>query len=153
MAKVYAKKRGKNTGKKVEQTEKKPKHIGEKIEEIFKKSGLKGTEFAALINKDRQVIYNIFKRENIGSTDLKKISKVLDYNFFTYYSREFLGIDFVHEPPDNYSKQLDLIASLGLDLQAANRRIDEIEEKYELLQKLNKLQEEKLEDMTNKAKK
>ena len=53
---------------------------------------LKGTEFASLINRDRQVIYDIFKRESIDTELLQQISKVLNHDFFAYYhSSEPLG--------------------------------------------------------------
>ena len=61
-------------------------HIGKKIKEIWKKSRLKGTEFAKLINRDRQVIYDIFKRESIDTELLQQISKALHHDFFSYYN-------------------------------------------------------------------
>jgi len=63
-------------------------HIGKKIKEVWKSSRLKGTEFAALINKDRQVIYSIFGRDTIDTALLQTISKVLNYDFFKYYSEQ-----------------------------------------------------------------
>ena len=63
-------------------------HIGKKIKEVWKSSRLKGTEFAALINKDRQVIYDIFERETIDTGLLQNISKVLQHDFFSYYSEQ-----------------------------------------------------------------
>lgn len=62
-------------------------HIGKKIKEVWKDSRLKGTEFAAMINKDRQVIYDIFDRETIDTGLLLNIGKVLNYDFFSYYSQ------------------------------------------------------------------
>ncbi|MGZ3884569.1 MAG: hypothetical protein ACXVPQ_02805 [Bacteroidia bacterium] len=61
-------------------------HIGKKIKEVWKESRLKGTEFAALINRDRQVIYDIFDRETIDTGLLHTISKVLHHDFFSYYA-------------------------------------------------------------------
>ncbi len=60
-------------------------HIGKKIYEVWKQSRLKGTEFATLINKDRQVIYDIFKRESIDTQLLQQIGFVLKHDFFRYY--------------------------------------------------------------------
>jgi len=126
-------------------------HIGKKIKEVFKQSGLKGTEFASLINKDRQVIYNIFKRDNIDTGDLQQISKVLEHDFFSYYSQE---LPIIKEPGKvGYSKKADLITSLGDELKTYRKRLDELEERYETLQKLNKLQEEKLARLEKKTKK
>ncbi|MGZ4033916.1 MAG: helix-turn-helix domain-containing protein [Bacteroidia bacterium] len=124
-------------------------HIGKKIKEVFKQSGLKGTEFASLINRDRQVIYNIFKRDTIDTGDLQKISKVLEHDFFSYYSYE---LPIVKEPGKvGYTKKVDLITSLGEELKAFKKRLAEMEEKYETLQKLNRLQEEKLERLKKKS--
>ena len=74
-------------------------HIGKKIKEVWKESRLKGTEFADLINRDRQVIYDIFKRESIDTDLLKHISKVLKHDFFAYYSND---LPLVIEPKTGY---------------------------------------------------
>jgi len=52
-----------------------------------------------------------------------------------------------------YGKKADLITSLGEELKAFKKRLAEMEEKYETLQKLNRLQEEKLENLKKKKKK
>lgn len=125
-------------------------HIGKKIKEVWKQSRLRGTEFADLINKDRQVIYNIFKRETIDTGLLKKISQVLEHDFFSYFSQE---LPVVNDPSKvGYVKKTDLITSLGEELKAYRRRLTELEEKYETLQKLSKLQEEKLERLKKRSK-
>jgi len=74
-------------------------HIGKKIKEVWKKSRMKGTEFAAAINRDRQVIYDIFKRESIDTELLQSISNVLHHDFFSYYSSE---TDLVKEPKEKF---------------------------------------------------
>ncbi len=74
-------------------------HIGKKIKEVWKKSRLKGTEFASLINRDRQVIYDIFKRESIDTELLQQISKVLNHDFFGYYNS---GQHLIKESKEKY---------------------------------------------------
>src|SRR5690349_21319928 len=74
-------------------------HIGKKIKEVWKNSRMKGTEFAASINRDRQVIYDIYKRESIDTDLLKQISKVLKHDFFSYY-RDDLPV--AMEPKTSY---------------------------------------------------
>ena len=74
-------------------------HIGKKIKEVWRKSRLKGTEFASLINRDRQVIYDIFKRESIDTELLQQISKVLNHDFFSYYSNDPL---IIKDPRDKF---------------------------------------------------
>jgi transcriptional regulator with XRE-family HTH domain len=61
-------------------------HIGKKIKEVVVQTRLKKTEFADLINISRTVVYDIFKRETIDTALLKKISTVLNHDFFSYYS-------------------------------------------------------------------
>ena len=126
-------------------------HIGKKIKEVWEESRLKGTEFASLINKDRQVIYDIFKRETIDTGLLKQISKVLEYDFFTCYSNELPMVK--EEGRIGYAKKSDLITSLGEELKIFKRKFAEMEEKYETLKKLTALQEEKLERLKKNSKK
>ncbi|MGQ0829301.1 MAG: helix-turn-helix domain-containing protein [Bacteroidota bacterium] len=120
-------------------------HIGKKIKEIWKQSRLKGTEFASLINKDRQVIYDIFKRETIDSGLLQKISKVLDHDFFIYLSNELPG---VKEEKQGYGKKAE-----HDELKAIKKQLAELEKKYELLEEVHQLTKEKLESIKKKKSK
>jgi hypothetical protein len=126
-------------------------HIGKKIKVVFKESGLKGGDFATRINRDRQVIYNIFKRDSIDTALLFKICKVLDHNFFDYYSSE---LPMVKDPgKTGYVKKEDLVESMGKDLASMKRQLADLEEKYETVRKLNQLQEEKISRLEKKGKK
>ena len=58
-------------------------HIGKKIKEVLYQKGISVSEFAKSINRSRNVVYDIFERESIDTKLLQKISKVLDYNFFS----------------------------------------------------------------------
>ena len=58
-------------------------HIGKKIKEILYQKGISVSEFAKSINRSRNVVYDIFERESVDTKLLQKISKVLDYNFFS----------------------------------------------------------------------
>lgn len=62
-------------------------HIGNKIKAVLKESRYKKTEFADKINISRTVVYDIFKRETIDTGLLKKISEVLNHDFFNYYEQ------------------------------------------------------------------
>ena len=126
-------------------------HIGKKIKEVVSKSHYTVTEFAGRINRSRDVAYKIFAKENIDTGLLQKISEVLEHDFFNYYSHE---LPMVREGGRvGYAKKTDLISSLGEELRLLKRRLQEMEEKYETLQKLNRLQEEKLESLKKKKKK
>ena len=126
-------------------------HIGKKIKAVYMDSGMKGGEFASKISKDRQVIYNIFKRDSIDTALLFRISKVLDHNFFDYYSNE---LPMVKDPgKSGYVKKEDLVESMGKEINAMKKRLAEMDEQYELLQKLTRLQEEKLKRLEKKPSK
>lgn len=63
-------------------------HIGKKIKEVWKNSGLKGSEFADLLHRQRQSIYHLFKQKSINTLLLRKISLILKHDFFEDYSKD-----------------------------------------------------------------
>lgn len=64
-------------------------HIGNKIKSIVNKKGMTVSEFSRRINKSRENVYSIFKRKTIDTGLLATISKVLEYDFFKYYTLLF----------------------------------------------------------------
>jgi hypothetical protein len=118
-------------------------HIGKKIKEVLKQSRMGATEFGAAINKSRTVVYDIFERDTIDTGLLQKISTVLDHNFFNYYGHD---LPQVKDDSASYGKKQD-ITSLGEELKAVRRQLEEMEKRYELLEKVNRLTEEKLESL------
>lgn len=126
-------------------------HIGKKIKEVLGESKFSVIEFAEKISRTRDVVYKIFAKENIDTGLLHKISQVLEHDFFSYYSNE---LPIVKEPGKvGYTKKTDLISSMGEDMKAMKKKLAEWEEKYETLQKLSRLQEEKLGKLEKKGKK
>jgi hypothetical protein len=117
-------------------------HIGKKIKEVLKSSRIGATEFGEKINKSRTVVYDIFDRDTIDTGLLQKISKVLDHNFFSYYSSE---LQQVKDDRPGYTKKPDMMLALGEELKTLKKQITEMEKRYELLEKVNRLTEEKLE--------
>jgi hypothetical protein len=63
-------------------------HIGREIEKKFDESGIKPEEFAKRINTGKRNLYTIFKREDINSGQLKRISEALDFDFFAFYRQQ-----------------------------------------------------------------
>ena len=59
--------------------------IGDIILNRLKEIGLSKTEFARRINCSPQNAFNILDRDSIDTKLLVEISKVLDYNFFSYF--------------------------------------------------------------------
>ncbi|MCE3280020.1 MAG: hypothetical protein K0S44_2211 [Bacteroidetes bacterium] len=126
-------------------------HIGKKIKEVLGESGLSVIEFAAKINRTRDVVYKIFGKENIDTALLQKISIVLEHDFFNYYSQQFPIVK--ESGKTGYVKKDDLVTSMGKDMQAMKKKMAEMEEKYEMLQKLSRFQEEKIKRLEKKDKK
>lgn len=64
-------------------------HIGKIIQRRLKEEERTVTWLANKLNCDRSSVYRLFDREIIDTDLLFKLSKILDYNFFDIYSREF----------------------------------------------------------------
>lgn len=111
-------------------------HIGKKIKEVWKKSRLKGTEFAAAINRDRQVIYDIFKRESIDTELLQSISRVLNHDFFSYYSSETV----VKEAREKFGYATkDELATVARDMEGLiKKEFEKLREELNIKRKSNK---------------
>lgn len=125
-------------------------HIGQKIKNVVESSGLSAIDFAKKINRSRDVAYKIFNKENLDTAMLQKISLVLEHDFFSYFSED---LPIVKEPGKiGYTKKTDLITSLGEEIKAFKKRFQEMEEKYETLQKLSRFQEEKIKRLEKKKK-
>lgn len=64
-------------------------HIGKKIKEKLKEDGHSVAWFASQICCTRTHAYKIFNKENIDIELLRRISRVLDYDFFNDLSESF----------------------------------------------------------------
>lgn len=60
-------------------------HIGAKVQQVFEQKALKLSDFADQLGTVRQNVYRIFKKHELDTGLLSKISQVLDHNFFQYY--------------------------------------------------------------------
>lgn len=63
-------------------------HIGKKIKEELYKQNISVSDFANKISRSRNVVYDIFGRKSIDTDLLNRISKVLNYDFFSIYSSQ-----------------------------------------------------------------
>ncbi len=122
-------------------------HIGKRIKEVVDNSPISVTDFASRINRSRDIAYKIFKRETIDTALLQQISKVLDHNFFRYYSNEQLQMG--KEELAGFGKTALLLE----ELKVCKKQMVELEKRCELLEKVNMLTEEKLESLKRKNKK
>jgi len=61
-------------------------HIGKLILKHLEGMGMNKSEFARRIGVTPQNVYSIFRRKSISTDLLFRISRVLDYDFFQYYT-------------------------------------------------------------------
>lgn len=113
-------------------------HIGKKIREVLSKSSMTVVDFADKINKTRTVVYDIFKRDSVDSVLLNRISKVLNHNFFQYYSTEKL-----REEKETYHSRNDRYQELLKELKATKKELQELKKQNILLEKLLSIMEKK----------
>ena len=66
-------------------------HIGHLIHEQLRKDQRSVGWLAREIHCTRNNVYKIFNKPSLDSDLILKISKVMNFNFFQYYTAEFLG--------------------------------------------------------------
>ncbi|MDR2083976.1 MAG: XRE family transcriptional regulator [Bacteroidales bacterium] len=62
-------------------------HIGSIIRDKLKEDGRAASWLAKKLNCNRTNIYKIFDKSDINTDQLLMISKILDHDFFSYYSK------------------------------------------------------------------
>jgi len=61
-------------------------HIGQLIKKVVREKNIRDIDFADLIKKSRQNVYDLYKRNDVEVKLLLTISKALDYDFFQHFS-------------------------------------------------------------------
>ena len=79
------------------------KKIGQLIKEEVKRQGLTPNQFAGLICKSRQNLYDMYKRDNFDMELLMRISKVLHRNFFAELYQDMASKLGAAEPPATWA--------------------------------------------------
>ena len=119
-----------------------PIHIGKKIKDELHKQGISITDFAGKVNRSRNVVYDIFKRESIDTNLLNAIGKILKCDFFSMYSsqKEYLSESIKHfhvsEAGIPYGKYAEQITAL-------QQQVESLQKEVIYLEKINKLLETK----------
>ncbi len=117
-----------------------PIHIGKKIEDEVYRQGISVTDFAVKVNRSRNVVYDIFKRESIDTNLLNAIGKILKCDFFSMYSsqKEYLSDNIKHfhvnEDGIPYGKSADQIIAL-------QNQVELLQKEIAYLKKINTLLE------------
>ncbi len=116
-------------------------HIGKKIKEVVNQSHYSVTDFAALINKSRTVVYNIFERDTLDTGLLQKIGEVLKHNFFNYYNHNLTTVS--KEEKVGYLSQIELLTALSDEIKTLRKQLSDLEKKYDGLEKGGKVSDNK----------
>lgn len=85
--------------------------IGQEIKRVVKKRGLSAEDMASFLNVSKPNIFDIYKRETIDTGLLERICKVLDYNFFQYFSNKYTT-DYDKVLLDHYKEKNELLTEL-----------------------------------------
>lgn len=120
-------------------------HIGQKIKERAKELNIGPTRLGEMINSSKQNVYGIFKRKSIDTELLKKISDVLQKDFFEYYGTP----SSLQEDKDNYQKlSKRKVAEIIKELEKCKKEIEQLKgeitsKEIQYLKKINQLLEKK----------
>ena len=108
-------------------------HIGEEIKKRAKELRIGPTELAQLVNSSKQNIYSIYKRKSIDSELLYRISLVLRYDFFQFYSLR----------QTEFSSEKAMYTAGPANLDALTNELQDCRKKYNLLRALFHMSEGK----------
>lgn len=62
-------------------------HIGEEINKEMRRQGMKPGDFARALRRERQTVYDIFKKRHIATDTLAEICRILNRDFFKELSK------------------------------------------------------------------
>ena len=112
--------------------------IGEKVEARAKELRIGPTELARKIKTTKQNIYHIYKRESIDTELLMRLSKVLDCDFFQYFSDENGSIVSEPPPPAYGKNRKQPVAGMSTDMELLllRKEFQLLKDKYDLLKEL-----------------
>lgn len=106
--------------------------IGQKVQEVFESRKMKLADFADQLGTVRQNVYRIFKKKDLDTGLLIKISEVLNHNFFQYYHSYDPSAGSSREA-EEYRYQFDLARK---EIDYLKKIINLMEEKAKLLQEV-----------------
>ncbi len=109
-------------------------HIGSIIKARAKSLRIGPTELGDMMQTSKQNVYGIFKRESIDTGLLYRISLVLEFDFFQYFSHTLSVKD----------REANGASPIGTDTETNSRPGLDLEKENSYLKRLNALLEEKL---------
>jgi hypothetical protein len=115
-------------------------HIGKLIRQHLEEVGMTKSEFARRISTSPQNIYGIFKRKSCDTELLRDISRVLNFDFFQYYSTSALVTD-----DKNSGGKGGVVTAMDLkrELDNSRKELDILRSENEYLKEIHRLMKEK----------
>jgi transcriptional regulator with XRE-family HTH domain len=104
--------------------------IGSKIQAVFESRNMKLSDFADELGTVRQNVYRIFKKKDLDTGLLIKVSEVLNHNFFQYYNTDSSANSRADDTVVGLQQQLDLARQ---EIDYLKRIIHLMDEKARLL--------------------
>lgn len=104
--------------------------IGSRVQDVFESRNMKLSDLADQLGTVRQNVYRIFKKKDLDTGLLIKISEVLDHNFFHYYKTP--------EPPVDHPLDKELTEAKS-QLELAKKEIDYLKKIILLMEEKTKL--------------
>jgi transcriptional regulator with XRE-family HTH domain len=101
--------------------------IGPRVQAVFESRNMKLSDLADKLGTVRQNVYRIFKKKDLDTGLLIKISEVLNHNFFHYYKTP-------EQPNEN---------PVDKELTEAKTQLDLAKKEIDYLKKIIQLMEEK----------
>lgn len=108
--------------------------IGQKVQDIFESRKMKLSDFADQLGTVRQNVYRIFKKKDLDTGLLTKISEVLNHNFFQYYQTAEGNQTGSAREAEEYRSHLELARK---EIDYLKKIINLMEEKAKLLQEFD----------------
>lgn len=115
-------------------------HLGSLIKQRAEALGIGPTKLASLINTSKQNVYGIYKRKSVDSELLALICSALKYDFFRLYTGtdDFTKDEIIYE-----NSSLHTVRKLNKELSQCRYKLKDMEEKNEMLKKINELLEKR----------
>ena len=122
-------------------------HLGNLIKQRLQEIGMNKSELARRINTTPQNVYGIFKRKSVDTELLRKISNVLEYDFFQHYTQDNLlakegKVAYKTKGKKYTPKTLSVIQE---ELNTCMKELDILKKENIYLKEINKLLKEKIE--------
>ena len=125
-------------------------HIGKLIGERLTQIGMTKSEFARRINKARQNVNDILKRQSIDTELLFSISKALNYDFFQHYVKSLNEEVKINEPANEGNLLSEQVVEYQRQVTEQDKKLSMALKEVELLNEIVSLLKKQLKEPKDK---